>query len=65
MKSGYMTANSVFVDRHGRGPRVYNPMQVSRMRDTSAEAHVICVKFPSMSKALLSLLTLSSTGRSW
>ena len=65
MKSGYMTANSVFVDRHGRGPRVYKPMQVSRMRDTSAGTHVICVKFPPMSKALLSLLTLSSTGRSW
>ena len=65
MKSGYMTANSVFVDRHGRGPRVYKPMQVSRMRDTSAGTHVICVKFPVMSKALLSLLTLSSTGRSW
>ena len=65
MKSGYMTANSVFVDRHGRGPRVYSLMLVSRMRDISAGTHVICVKFLPMSKALLSLLTLSSTGRSW
>ena len=65
MKSGYMTANSVFVDRHGRGPHVHSLMLVSRMRDISAGTHVICVKFLFMSKALLSLLTLSSTGRSW